>query len=29
MDPSKIVAIYGASLNEPDEAKRTALLSGL
>jgi SnoaL-like domain len=26
MDPSKIVAIYGASWNEPDPAKRTALL---
>ena len=26
MEPRKIVAIYGASWNEPDEAKRTALL---
>ena len=26
MDPSEIVALYGASWNEADEAKRTALL---
>ena len=26
MEPRKIVTIYGASWNEPDEAKRTALL---
>ena len=26
MEPRKIVASYGASWNEPDEAKRTALL---
>ncbi len=26
MDPSKIVAVYGASWNETDDAKRTVLL---
>jgi predicted SnoaL-like aldol condensation-catalyzing enzyme len=26
VEPSKVVAIYGAAWNEPDEAKRTALL---